>query len=264
MEERRNSTEMYNPMSLIELQIKYPYNNWGYYINEILPANLTVYENETIIVLAPPFFDKLGSLLLRTPNRTIANYLMWRLTDSVSDYLSDDFRKMELKFSTVVTGKKEYPPRWKECMSMISQKMPIAIGSLYIRTYFKPTAKITASRMVDGIRREFKALLNQNTWMDQMTKQSALNKLSAIDYYIGYPDEFYDDEKVNDFYDRVKVNPDRYLQSVLDINLFSVDDDYEELRNPINKTDWTEHASATTVNAFYSFEENSIGKVDRP
>lgn len=112
MEERRNSTEMYNPMSLKDLQTKYPYNNWAHYINDLLPTNLTVYENETIIVLAPPFFDKLGNLLATTTSRTIANYLMWRLTDSVSDYLSDNFRKLELKFSTVATGKKELTSRW--------------------------------------------------------------------------------------------------------------------------------------------------------
>lgn len=262
MEERRNSTEMYNPMSLKELQIKYPYNNWTQYINQILPSNLTVNENETIIVLAPPFFQKLGDLLNTTTTRTIANYLMWRLTDSVSDYLNDDLRKLELNFTTVATGKKENPPRWKECMSVVNQKMPIAIGSLYIRKYFKPSAKTSASHMVDRIRREFKELLKRNTWMDEETKQSALNKLNAINYYIGYPDEFYDDAKVNGYYERVNIDPNNYLQSLLGINIFSVDDDYEELRNPINKTDWTEHASATTVNAFYSFEENSIGMLN--
>lgn len=248
-------------MSLKDLQAKYPYNNWAHYINHILPANLTVYENETIIVLAPPFFNKLGNLLTTTTSRTIANYLMWRLTDSISDYLSDDIRKLELKFSTVATGKKEYQSRWKECMSMINQKMPIAIGALYIRKYFKPIAKVTASRMVDGIRREFKASLKRNTWMDEQTKQSALNKLEAMKYYIGYPDEFYDDDKINKFYERITVNPEKYLQSILGFIIFLVDDDFEDLRNPINKTDWTEHASATTVNAFYSFEENSIGNV---
>lgn len=259
MEERRNSTEMYNPMTLNDIQTKYPYNNWVHYVNQILPANVTVDANETVIVLAPSYFDKLAKLLEATPSRTIANYLMWRITDAASDFLSDNIRQIGLKFSTVATGKKEFPARWKECVATASNKMHIAVGSLYIRNYFKPTAKTAASYMVEGIRREFKMSLKKSTWMDEKTKEAALQKLHAINRYIGYPDEFYDDNKINEFYERVHIDPEKYLASALDISIFLTDYDFEDLRKSINKTDWTSHASATAINAFYSFEENSIG-----
>lgn len=35
--------------------------------------------------------------------------------------------------------------------------------------------------------------------------------------------------------------------------------EFDTLRKPVNKTDWIAHSSPTFINAFYSFEENSIG-----
>ena len=59
----------YNPFSIKELQVKYPFVQWLEYINVILPKEVNVNENEIVVVCVPTFFDQLGKLLERTPKR---------------------------------------------------------------------------------------------------------------------------------------------------------------------------------------------------
>ena len=68
-EERRDTNAQYNPFTIKELQVKYPYVQWLEYFNMILPNDVKVDENEIIIVNEPSFFDKLGNLLEETPKR---------------------------------------------------------------------------------------------------------------------------------------------------------------------------------------------------
>lgn len=259
MEQRRNSTELYNPMTLSETQIKFPYLNWTEYLTEIFPANISITENETVIFNSLPFFNNFATLLEATSNRTIANYLFWRITEYSAHYLNSDVRKLQLAYNTVTIGKKELTSRWKECISLTNNKLSTAVGALYIRKFFRPEAKQTAAEMVEHIRREFKDILEQNSWMDAKTKKAAHNKVDAIISHIGYPDELYDDKKLDAYHKPLEMNLSNYLTSILNINKFYMFYEFDSLREPVNKTDWISHSSPTFINAFYSFEENSIG-----
>lgn len=260
MEQRRNSSELYNSMTLKETQAKFPYINWVEYMNKFLPPNITVSENETVIFNSLLFFNNFGKLLETTSNRTIANYLFWRLTEYSAYYLNSEVRKRQLLFNSVTVGKKELAARWKECISLTNNKLSTAVGALYIRKYFRPEAKQTAAQMVELIRQEFKDVLKQNDWMDAKTKLAASNKVDAITTHIGYPDELYDNNKLNEFHRTVVINQSNYLESILNINKFYMSYEFDSLRKPVNKTDWITHSSPTFINAYYSFEENSIGK----
>ena len=119
-EKRRNASELYNPMVLREVQQKYPYVPWVEYINALLPKGLVIDENEVIIVSVPKYFEELGPLLEQTPKRTIANYMMWRVTAFSSFFLTETLRNRQLIYSTAISGKQEQEPRWKECIDITS------------------------------------------------------------------------------------------------------------------------------------------------
>lgn len=119
-EKRRNATALYNPHTLKEVQQMYPYIQWVEYINVLLPSTLAIDENEVIVVSVPSYFESLGKLLAETPNRVIANYMMWRVTAFSSFFLTNELRKRQLLYSTVVSGKQEQEARWKECIDITS------------------------------------------------------------------------------------------------------------------------------------------------
>ncbi|CAO1406051.1 unnamed protein product [Diamesa serratosioi] len=257
-EKRRNATALYNPMTIKDLQIKYPYNQWLEYFNAILPEKSQLKEDEIIIVSVISFFDELGKLLEKTPKRTMANYVMWRITGFSSYFLTEALRKRQLQYSTAISGKQEQEPRWKECIDLASGSLSTASGALYVRKHFQQDSKASALDMVNRIKVEFEKILKTVPWMDDITRVSALAKVKSMVTHIGYPDELMDDQKLIDFYKNITVDENKYLESILKINIFGTNRAFNKLREPVNKTDWITHAKPAVVNAFYSSIENSI------
>lgn len=128
-------------MPIKEVQSKFSYIPWVEYINALLPEGLAIDENEIIVVSVPTYFEELGKLLEQTPKRTIANYLMWRLTAFSSFFLTENLRNRQLIYSTALSGKQEQEPRWKECIDITSGRcdsfFSILINLFNTHKYYK-------------------------------------------------------------------------------------------------------------------------------
>lgn len=77
--ERNNLSQIYNPMTIQELQTNYPYVNWLEYFNLNLQNLTQIDENEIVIVVDRNYLQRLGGLIESTSKRTIANYFGFRL-----------------------------------------------------------------------------------------------------------------------------------------------------------------------------------------
>lgn len=119
---------------------------------------------------------------------------------------------------------------------------------------------MNALEMVNNIRNVFDQILDEVTWMDEKTRKEAKRKLKHMVTHIGYPDEMLDNNKLAEYYNNLEINPDKYFESFLKMNVFGTDYSFNKLRLPVNKTDWIRHARPAVVNAFYSALENSIRK----
>ena len=61
--ERRNSTAMYNPMMVSELKSEYSMIDWDQYFSILFSStNVTVGDDETIIVVQPDYFQQLQQI----------------------------------------------------------------------------------------------------------------------------------------------------------------------------------------------------------
>lgn len=79
--------------------------------------------------------------------------------------------------------------------------------------------------------------------------------------HIAYPDELLDVTKLESFYGNLTVDPEYYLESVLNLSTFGTEYSFGKLRQPVNKTEWISHGRPAVVNAYYSGIENSIRKL---
>lgn len=89
---------------------------------------------------------------------------------------------------------------------LITFSLPIASGSLYVKKYFNEEARRNAVEMVADIRTEFEEILKKVDWMDEQTKQNALDKAKSMATHIAYPDELLDNNKLEEFYSWVRKN----------------------------------------------------------
>jgi len=258
-EERRNVTALTNPMSVDELQKRFPTIPWVEYITGIISTpGIKIAPWEIVDIGVPKFLTNLERLLEVTPKRVVANYLMSQAVITSIPFLTEDLRKLEMKFKKVFQGDVDMKPRWKECVEQTTKSLNIASAALYVRKYFNEEAKSKAVNLVKDLRAAFFDMLQNVDWMDEGTKQKALEKARKMDSHIAYPSEFLDDKKLEEHYANLQFAPDNFLKLALNVHKFKMDNSYKELRELVNKTNWLEHGYAATVNAFYSFTENSI------
>jgi hypothetical protein len=59
---------------------------------------------------------------------------------------------------------------------------------------------------------------------------------------------------------QLEVNPDLYLESILNVTKFGMNYSFGRLHTKVNKSEWITHGRPAIVNAFYSSIENSIRK----
>lgn len=258
LEQRRNATKLYNKMTIADLQTKYPSIPWKEYISTIMPKRISITENEPVILNVPKYVSDLEGILMHTPKRIQANYLLWRAAASTVSYLPEIFRNRQLAYATAISGKTERESRWKECVDVTAGSMSLAVGSQYIRKFFDEASKKSALELVQRIRKEMYKILNTVDWMDDATRMSALDKAKSMTAHIAYPDELLDNNKLVEFYTGFEVNNGSYLEAIMNITKFATDYSFGRLRDPVNKTEWISHGRPAVVNAFYSSIENSI------
>lgn len=129
---------------------------------------------------------------------------------------------------------------------------------MYVRKYFDEKSKQTAITITKSIHEAFINDLKSVSWMDDKSREAAIAKAKAMHFHIAYPDELVDDEKLQQYYRNLELEPDSLLHSIMRIRRFLSDHTLSKLREPLNKTDWEEHSIPTKVGGFYSISENSI------
>lgn len=136
--------------------------------------------------------------------------------------------------------------------------MPISVGALYVREYFSEESRQVAIELVNDIRSAFIDVLNEVTWMDEKTRNESIKKAKTLTTHIGYPDELAENDKLEEYYRDLEIEPDNLLLNTLRIEAFDLDNLFSKLRKPVNKTDWETHSTPSTVGAYYNSLENSI------
>ncbi|KAF5287392.1 hypothetical protein FQA39_LY15930 [Lamprigera yunnana] len=259
-EERRNETALYNPMTLNELQIKYPSIKWLDLVNNVMAfRDRFITGTDIIVINVPSYMADLEILMRKTSKRVQANHAIFQAIRSLQTYLPEEVRKLQQTFEKVLYGTTTRKPRWIECMTTTTDMFDIASSALYLRKFFSDDSRKIATEMVSTIRDELVKILKTVSWMDDQTKETAVEKALAITADVGYADELLDDKKIEDYYSSIhNYHTDNYLYYIGNMTVFKTDKAVEKVWQVVNKTEWTTRPTPITPNAFYDQSENSI------
>ena len=266
-EERRDSSKLYNPTTLGEVPtFKGLPPSWTKYVQTLfkMADQVQIDENERVIVANVAYFEKLSGLIAKTSTRTLANYLGWQATKTVLSTLNKDALKIKQTFDKALSGIHSSSPNWKRCVNVIgfnsfagSFSLGLAAGSMYVRKFFNPKAKEAMEEMATYIRKAFQEdILEKVDWMDEKTRKRAIDKLNKMNQFIGYRDEFIDQETVDGIFEGLEVSTETYFENTLNIIKFWRAFYYNRLREKIDWNSWLQHTDVTVVNAFYSISAN--------
>ena len=243
--EQRDLAAQYNIRSLQEIKAMCPAIDWNQYLTNL---SLPVVDNMCVMQLAS--LEKINELMSKKSLRAIKDYLVFHLVNASSDYLSDDFRKVNFEMSKVISGAEQDRPRWKRALSVPDGMLGEALGQLYVAKYFPEASKKRMLELVNNLKTSLGEHIESLTWMSDTTKQRALDKLAAFTVKIGYPDKWKD-------YVGISINPElSYWENVKEASIFHTKEQNEKCGKPVDKTEWG--MTPQTVNAYYNPTTNEI------
>ena len=176
-ENRRNATLLYNPTTASS--VKNPPglpSTWLEYAQSIVKplSDVKIEADEKINIINPDYMEKLSKILTKTSNRTLANYLGWRITMPMMKLLNEEARKIRQKYRKEIKGIQVAAPTWKRCVEEVgfnnfdTSNFIYIAGSMFVKKYFKPEAKKEMVELTYYIRRSFKEEILPNIdWRDE-------------------------------------------------------------------------------------------------
>ena len=142
--------------------------------------------------------------------------------------------------------------------------MSSAVGDFYLRKFYnekiRQTYSSTIEQLVENIRNALVDSLHQVTWMDEITKQAAVDKAKAIATYKIFPNDPIIKTKLDNYYESLTLDESEFFLNFLHLNKLDLDYNFRQLHKPDEKDDWLVYQLATTIGAFYNVFQNKIRK----
>ena len=235
----------YNKMSLKEFVRKYDFLNWDIFFKEIgVKASTEVNAGQV------SFFKGLTKLVKKTSLDDLKAYLSFKLLNSASNYLSEDFVNANFEFfGKTVQGREELQPLWKRSLAVVNRSLAEAFGQMYVEKYFPASSKEKMLEMVANLQTALGERIEALEWMSDETKAKAQEKLGTFIVKVGYPDTWKD-------YTALEIKDDSYWANICRANLFSHYEMMKDEGKPVDRTQWG--MSPQTVNAYYNPTTNEI------
>src|SRR4029078_4823210 len=123
---------------------------------------------------------------------TLKEWEAFHTADQASPYLNKAMVDSRFDSVKTISGVTEQPPRWKSALTPVDGSMGELIGQDYVAKYFPPSSKAKMVELIGNLKVAMADPNKANSWMSEATKTAALDKLSKMDVFVGYPDKFRD------------------------------------------------------------------------
>ena len=243
--DRRDPNKRYNPMSVEKIKEIATIFDWDTYLKKIKV------DEKSLVISDKNYFENLNKIMKDYPVESWKAYLKWTLVNEAADKLTQEMDTINWEFySKTLRGAKKQEPLEKRALRVVNWSIGEAIGQLYVKEKFPPEAKAQMKEMVKNLVQSYTNRINKLEWMDEKTKEKAIEKLTKSTVKIGYPDKWKD-------YSNIQFkNVNGYFQAMLKIAKFNFEKDIANLKKPVDKTEW--FMAPQIVNAYYNPYYNEI------
>ena len=233
------------PMTYAELKAFAPGFDWDIFLDSTGFAGA-----DSFVITDQTAVTDLAKLVRRI---SVADWRLWleyHFASDFSPYLPKAFRETTFDFfSRQLYGVTEEPERWKFAVAVVEEQLGEAVAQLYVARYFPPEHKTRIDGLVRNIRLAFETRIRGLDWMDNETRNAALEKLAALQGMIGHPETWRD-------YSGYTVEPGKLVEAVYASYEFYWREQQLDLHRPVDRKRWI--APAHVVNAFYNPLANSF------
>ena len=248
-EQKRDTRNMYNPMTVAALQKMAPSINWKAHLTGVGVKDL-----DRIIVTDPEYFKAMSAIFDKRSVKDIKLLLRWNTINTSLGLLSTGLEKANWEFyAKEMRGAKKQRARNERALGNLNGAIGEALGKLYVDAKFPPEAKKKAEEMIDNVMLGFEKRMASLAWMSDATKTKALEKLHKLTVKIAYPDVWKD-------YSELQVKGLKeggtYFENAINVTKWNYNKNMAKLGQEVDRTEWG--MSPQTVNAYFNPVNNEI------
>ena len=244
-EKNRDPVLTYNPSTMSKIRSMIPSLDWDRWISGTEIKGL-----DKIIISQSDYLKNINDIITETSISDWKVYYKWALINRFASLLSSDFDRQNFHFyRTELSGVKKMEPRWKRGVNVVSGSMGEIIGKVYVEKHFDQKAKNRMIKLVENLRKAYKAGIDELEWMSDSTKEQAQYKLKKFRPKIGFPNKWKD-------YSQLSIDADNLVNNIRNSILDRTRKNREKLGKPIDRAEWG--MTPQTVNAYYNPLLNEI------
>uniref|UniRef100_A0A914XPP0 Peptidase family M13 n=1 Tax=Plectus sambesii TaxID=2011161 RepID=A0A914XPP0_9BILA len=257
---RRDADRVYNPFQLYQLAEIFPYVDLEEYVRTIFRDSVDITLNDTVIVREVEYIRGIQHVMQSSSKRTIANYLLWRSVQGFSPFLPPWLREPFYKFRANQTGifTNTPPERWEDCVTLSVMMLDMPVGKLFVQHFFdKEKAMTKMDELTLYLKETFIEELHNIDWMDDKTKQRAVDKANFIEYKSGYPPWLFNDTWMQDNWGLTPTNrTEPLLHLTIRLKLSRVRDELVRFKQTVDRSVW--YQGPAQVDAYYAPNLNQM------
>uniref|UniRef100_A0AAV1TL18 Endothelin-converting enzyme 1 n=1 Tax=Peronospora matthiolae TaxID=2874970 RepID=A0AAV1TL18_9STRA len=187
-EKLQDPVAMYNRMSVAQAAEKYPLL-FAQFVNGKGMLEHLVAQNASVIIGTPSFFERVGDLVTGD-SVTLDNLkavLTYQYISAHASILSEPFVQASFSFfAQTLGGQKRRAPRWKVCVQRVVGSFPDLAGKYFALLQFDKASKRLADQLVKQLQASLRKNLEHVDWLDEPTRQGAIEKLGNMTNLVGY------------------------------------------------------------------------------
>jgi len=241
--ERRDPKKLYNLLSRNDLGKKAPQFPWDNYFKA-----LGIGDAKQVNVTSTAYFEGTDKRLTPIRPDVWTGDLAYHVGRATADLLSKQFVDEAFTLRKLLTGQKAPKPRFKRCIASTNRALGEIVAQPFVVKYFGGESKRAAEQMVQQISNAFASEVKALEWMDEKTRNKALEKLKSMEYLIGYPAKW----RSYDF----KVDRKTFATNALAAYAFEQKRIMAKIGKPVDRGEWV--MNPPEVNAGYEASRNQI------
>ena len=248
-DDRQDPAKINHPITREELNHLAPHFDWAAYFKALSAPTSALNVNE------PGFFSKFDDTLQKTSLADLKTNLIWQLAHRSAEQMDAKLDEEHFDFwGHYLHGETKMKPRWKQCTQQVERKLGYALAEVYVKTVDTVAIRSKIEAMINDIKQTFQDDLKQlsngkDAWLDPVTEQEALKKLSFLRQKVGSPSQWRD-------YSSLKTDRSSYLANDFKTIEFENKRDLNKIGKPTDRTEWD--MMPWVINAYYDPPKNEF------
>ncbi|KAF9345814.1 hypothetical protein BGX34_004444, partial [Mortierella sp. NVP85] len=167
-----------------------PSLDWHLILNTAFPSDAIIPKN--VNMLWKFYLRRMETAMQQSSPKTIQSYFVWTMIRNLGKHLAEPFIEPLKALERALSeneGSGSSGERWEYCVRMVNANLGQMAGHFFVKATFPETSQAMVVEMVGAVRWSFEKNFWQYDWLDQRTRQNALQKLKAITSKIGYSND---------------------------------------------------------------------------